>query len=192
MLLLDLILLVILVYYGVVKGAKKGLILELSGFVGVVVAIYMAKNYSVEIAGWFADTFDIQTATSPVVAFVLTMILALVGVHFLAVLISKFLNVVMLGWLNKTLGAIFSFLKILLVLSVMVRSFDMFNSKVEILSEETLAQSRLYYPIKIVADTVLPAFNMGDILKNWKDFGDKKENPDSSSAGAVVMDGVRD
>lgn len=168
MLLLDLILLAILVYYGVVKGAKNGLILELSGLVGIIVAIYMAKNYSVEIAGWFADTFNIQAATSPVVAFVLTMILAFVGVHFLAILISKFLNVVMLGWLNKTLGAIFSFLKILLVLSVMIRSFDLFNSKVELLSQETINQSRLYNPIKWVADNVLPALHMEDIINNWK------------------------
>lgn len=174
MLLLDLILLIILVYYGVVKGIRKGFVMELSGLVGIIVAIYMAKNYSVEIASWFASAFDIQAATSPVVAFVLTLILALIGVHFLAVIISKFLSVVMLGWLNKLLGAVFSFLKILLVLSVMIRSFDMFNSKVELFSQETLSQSKLYHPIKMVADTVLPALNMEDMIKNWKEVTTKE------------------
>lgn len=192
MLLLDLILLIILVYYGVVKGIRKGFVMELSGLVGIIVALYLAKNYSVEIAGWFGSTFDIEAATSPVVAFVLTMVLALVGVHFLAIIISKFLNVMMLGWLNKLLGAVFSFVKVLLVLSAMIHSFDIFNSKVEILSEETLNQSRLYYPIKIVADTVLPAFNLEDIVKNWKEFSDKKETSDSPSADAMVMVGVRE
>ncbi|MCQ2226249.1 MAG: CvpA family protein [Paludibacteraceae bacterium] len=168
MLLLDLILLIILGYFGLFKGIRKGFVMELSGLVGIVVAIYLAKNFSAEIAGWFASTLGVESATSPVWAFVLAMVVGFVGVHFLAILISKLLNVVMLGWLNKLLGALFSTIKILLVLSVMIRAFDMFNAKTELVSEQTLKESKLYGPIKEIADTVLPALHLDEIVNNWK------------------------
>ena len=186
MLLIDLIFLVILGYFGIFKGLRKGFILELSGLLGIVVAIYLAKNYSLPIAGWFASTLGIVGATSPVVAFVLTLVLGLVGVHFLALLVSKLLSVVMLGWLNKLLGAIFSFLKILLVLSAMVRSFDMFNQKVELISEETLNESKLYGPIKMVADKVLPALHLNELIDNWKgEDKDEDKNEDAEPLSNV-------
>ena len=168
MLWIDLILLVVLVYFGIIKGLKKGFVLELSGLVGIIVAIYLAKHHSLAIAGWIASTFGIMGASSPIVAFILTLVLGLVAVHFLAVLVSKLLNVVMLGWLNKLLGAVFSFVKILLVLSVAIHSFDMFNTKVDLVSQETLNKSKLYNPIKVVADTVLPKLHLEDIINGWK------------------------
>lgn len=181
MFILDLILLILLGYYGIYKGIKRGFVMELSGFVGIIVAIYLAKNFSLEIAGLFASALGVQAATSPVLAFILAFVLGLVGVHFLAILISKLLNVVMLGWLNKLLGALFSLAKVLLIMSVALRSFDLFNSKVELISQETLAESRLYHPVKLVADTILPRLNMEDIINNWKANDQEKKEQATGS-----------
>lgn len=173
---IDLIFVIILAYFGVFKGLRNGLVLELSKFVGVIVAIYLAKHYSLVIAGWFASTLGITGVSSPVVAFILTLILGLVGVHFLAVLVSKLLNVVMLGWLNKLLGAVFSFMKVLLLLSAALKSFDMANTKVDLISQETLAESKLYTPVKMVADTILPKLHLDEIINEWKSPKTEKEN----------------
>lgn len=62
----------------------------------------------------------------------------------------------MLGWVNKLLGVAFSFLKCALVIGLIIMAFNSLNNSFHIISEEELAKSILYPPLKDIAYTVFP------------------------------------
>lgn len=150
MIALDILLLIIL-GIGLFRGASRGLVMELSGLLGLIVSIFVAKNYSEVLMGKFLTFFGIQVEVSHFISFVIVLLLSLVVIHFIAILISKFIKLVMLDWLNKLCGAFFSGVKYLLILGVILYSFDKMNNVVQLVSSEEIAKSKLYEPIKSTA-----------------------------------------
>lgn len=144
---LDILFLIILAI-GLVRGASRGLVMELSGLLGLIVSIFLAKNYSDVLIGKFFTIFGIQTEVSHFISFIIVLLLSLVLIHFLAVLISRFIKFVMLGWLNKLGGAVFSGLKYLLILGAILFAFEKMNNVVQLVDQAEIAKSKLYTPIK--------------------------------------------
>jgi membrane protein required for colicin V production len=57
----------------------------------------------------------------------------------------------MLGWLDKLLGGVFSWVKCLVILSVLLYSFGKINGYFHFVSDEYLSQTILYEPIRSIA-----------------------------------------
>ena len=66
------------------------------------------------------------------------------------------MNLVMLGWVNKLLGVVFSFVKCALVTGLLIMVFNSINTSLDLVSAETLSESVLYTPLKDFADSVFP------------------------------------
>lgn len=153
---LDITLLVIMVY-AIIRGIMKGLVMEVASLVGIVVSLFVAKNFGESLMGKIVAFFGIETEVNSIVSFVIVFILAMILVRFLAIMISKLVKFAMLGWLDKLLGAIASLVKCLLILGAMLYSFDKVNNFIHFVSPETLAKSKLYEPVKSMAHIVFPS-----------------------------------
>ena len=92
--------------YGIFKGIKNGLIVELASLVSFFVGIYIAVKFSSVVGSFIGDS-----KSSKVVAFVVTFILVLVGIHLLAKVFSKIASALFLGLINTIGGGIFGALK---------------------------------------------------------------------------------
>ena len=79
------------------------------------------------------------------------LVLKLVGIA-----LEKVIKVAMLGWLNKLLGVVFSLLKAVLIIGLVIIMFDAVYSLIPFVSSDTLSESVLYQPIKDIANTVFP------------------------------------
>lgn len=150
MIALDILFLIILVI-GLIRGASRGLVMELAGLLGLFVSIFVAKNYSEVLMGKFFTFFGIQAEVSHFISFIIVLLLSMVAIHFVAILISKFIKLVMLDWLNKLGGAVFSGIKYLLILGAILYAFERMNNVVQLVEKEEIAKSKLYAPIKSTA-----------------------------------------
>lgn len=112
----DLVVMVI-VLFCLVRGAFKGLIREVAGIVAVMAGFYGAITYyplpAPFLAG-FIETDSIRYLISFGVLFVGIVVL----VNLLAAIIRKLLQLVFLGWVDRTFGLIFGTAKGLLIVSV--------------------------------------------------------------------------
>lgn len=157
----------VLLLIGFVRGSLEGFIMELSGLVGFAISVYVAKYYS-GISLYLLEFLGVGKEISPIFSFLITFLLCMTAVWFLARLLSRFCSLISLGWLNKLLGGLFSVLKYALILSVLFNLFDLANKRLELVNHGEAPESKLYMPLKSLAPTVLPYINVEDITGKLK------------------------
>ena len=161
MVFIDVFLGVFLVY-GVYKGFKNGLIIELASLISLFVGLYIAVKFSGVVGSALGSGIS-ESKTGKVIAFVVTFFLIVVGIHFLAKLLSKIVSIVFLGWLNTLGGIVFSVLKTVLILGVVLSLFQKVNYENALLSKETQEASVFFNPVLKTSEFLLP------VVTDWFD-----------------------
>ena len=95
------------------------------------------------------------------VAFVVTLILVVVGIHLLAKVFSKIASTLFLGWLNKLGGAFLGVLRVTLLLGIVLSLLLKVNFDNALISKETQEKSLFFNPIVKTSEVFFP------VLKVW-------------------------
>ncbi len=154
------LLFVLVLAYGIIRGLFKGFIVEAATFVGLITGLIAARKYSVLLAGYFPDYWELSSQFSILIVFVLIVVLTAVIFYLVAKIIKKIAKIILLGWLDKLLGIIFGFCKYLIILSLVVNAYCWLNDRFHFVEEETPRNSRLFEPVKLIIPTIVP----------WVDF----------------------
>ena len=93
--------------WGIVRGLMNGLIRSLSVFVGLILGIYLAHIYAPDLSPTISDWFTISAKQCLSLSYVIIFIAVMVIVAIIARILDKFIHLILLGWLNKLLGALF-------------------------------------------------------------------------------------
>ena len=152
-----------LLVFGLIRGLRNGLFVEFASLISFFFGIYIAVKFSYLIGGFIGDS-----KTAKVAAFVITLILIVVGIHLLAKVLSNIASTLFLGWLNKLGGAFFAVLKTALLLGVVLSLFQKVNLNNALISKETQEKSLFFNPILKTSEFMLP------VLTDW--FTDLKKN----------------
>lgn len=158
-----------LLIYSLYKGIKNGLFVEVASFISLLLGIYLAIKFSSLIAGMISKHVSWNPNTIQITAFVLTFILVVIGVYFLAKILTGIADFAMLGWMNKLGGGFFRILKTILILSIFIALFEKINFNNTFAKKETLDKSIFYNPVKKVAAFVYPS-----IEKWYETFKEKQ------------------
>ena len=142
--------------WGIVRGLMSGFIRSLSVFVGLILGIYLAHICAPDLSPTIQEWFTMSAKQCLSLSYVIIFIIVMVLVAIIARILDKFLHLILLGWLNKLLGAIFGFFKWAIILSFFIMVIEYANSKFEFLSPEKKSESILYEPIKKVVPTIMP------------------------------------
>jgi membrane protein required for colicin V production len=161
--LLDIILLIPLLWFGY-NGYKKGLIIEISSLAAFILGLYFAFYFSNFTAGYLRQFFNIQPKYMAAVSFIVTFIGVVIIVLALAKLLEKFINILMLGFVNKLLGAVFGMLKGALFLSVIILIINYFDTGKSIVKPEAAKKSIFYEPVQSLAPLLYSKLH----LENFK------------------------
>ena len=153
-----------LLVWGLIRGLRNGLIVECASFVSFYIGIYIAVKFSYVLGNTIGDG---SSKTIKVIAFILTFILVVVGIHLLAKVFSKLASTMFLGWVNKLGGAFFAVLRTALMLGVVLSLFQKVNINNALVSKETQQKAIFYNPILKTSEFMLP------VLTNW--FSDLKK-----------------
>ncbi len=133
------------------KGYKKGLIIEISTLAALILGLYFAIYFSDFAAGMLTGSFHIDPKYLGTISFVVTFIAVVIMVLAVGKVLEKFINILMLGFLNKLGGAVFGLLKGALYLSILIFLINYLDTGRSIIKKEAAAKSMLYSPVESFA-----------------------------------------
>src|SRR5688572_17713886 len=117
--LLDVIAIALLIL-AVYKGLRKGLIVALFSFIAFIVGLAAALKLSALAAGYIGETISISEKWLPVIAFILVFLIVVLLIRLGVKLIEKFVQVALLGWLNRLGGVFFYILIYFFIYSILL------------------------------------------------------------------------
>jgi membrane protein required for colicin V production len=166
------IILGILLFFALIRGIRNGLFVELASLLSFLIGIYVAMKFSYIVGNMLGDGVTSPSKMAKIIAFVLTLILVMVAIHFLAKVFSKIASFVFLGWLNKLGGAVFAFLKTTLFLGIVLSLLQKINFDNALIAKETQEKSWLFNSIVKTSTVLMP------LLTVW--FEDLKKETTST------------
>lgn len=152
---IDIIILCCLVP-AIIRGISKGFVSQAFSLLALIIGAWLSFKFSGVVGDWLVSFADLPAGLLHVIAFALILLVVMVVVHLVGKAIEKIMKVVMLGWLNKLLGAFFALLKAVLIVGLIIILFDALNNTIPLVRESTVDGSILYHPVKDVADVIFP------------------------------------
>ena|SRR5690606_19921707 len=148
---LDIIIGILLVW-GLFKGLKNGLFVEVASLVALIAGIYGAIHFSHITGQYLAERFDWSEQHLKLAAFLITFFAIIILVNLAGKFLTKIADFAMLGLLNKIAGGIFGALKVAVILGALLIFFEKFAAP--LVNEETTQESFFYEPIKEIGALV--------------------------------------
>ncbi|OGR57385.1 MAG: colicin V production protein [Desulfobacula sp. RIFOXYB2_FULL_45_6] len=108
---------IVIIAFCLIRGLFKGLIGEISGIIGIVAGFYGAYTYYPMITV-HAEKWIQSPGIRNMAAFFILFCIILIIVSLISILIRKFLNLVFLGWVDRTFGLFFGAAKGIIIVSV--------------------------------------------------------------------------
>lgn len=155
---IDIIIAIILVF-GMIQGLRHGLVKELASFIAVIIGIYVARYFSEPVARQLVEWTEWSQQICLTLAYALLFTGVALAIHTLSYVISKLLSAIMLGWINRLLGAIFSVVKWVLIISVILNILSFVDNLFPIKKQPTVQESKLYAPLESVIWRIMPHFD---------------------------------
>ncbi len=94
---------IILLAVPAIIGLWVGIIKTVFFLAGLVVGVILAGRFSEMVSGWLG--FIRQPQAARIVAFILIIVVVILAALILAAIMKRVLSVLMLGWINRLLGA---------------------------------------------------------------------------------------
>lgn len=153
---LDIIFLAI-IGLGVVLGFLKGALKQLAGLLGLVVGLLAAKALYASVAESVFSRVTDNLTVAQVLSFVAIWVAVPLLFWLVASVLTKMMEAVSLGWMNRLLGAALGGLVHALVLSLLVCVLEVVDADNLLLGRDAKRQSVLYDRLKPLAGLFLPA-----------------------------------
>lgn len=150
-----------LLLYGLYKGIRNGLFVELASFISLLLGIYIAVKFSTYAKDFLSGFVNWNPKTIQITAFIIVFIGVIITVYLSAKLLTGIADFAQLGWLNKLGGGFFRILKTVLILGVVFTLFEKINFDNTFAEKETLDQSIFYRPIQKTAAFIYPSIEKG-------------------------------
>ena len=142
---------------GVIIGFMKGFIRQLASILGLIVGLLAAKALYTSLAVKLCPTVIDSMTVAQILAFVIIWIAVPLIFTLVASVLTKAMEAVSLGWLNRLLGAGLGALKYLLLVSLVVCVIQFIDTDSQLISQTKKEESLLYYPMERFAGMFFPA-----------------------------------
>ena len=164
------IIILILIGVGVIQGLMKGSIKQLASIVGFVAGLLLARALFGTVAEQLAPALGTSITIAQILSFILIWVAVPIGCSLVASVLTKALDVVNLGWLNRLAGAMLGAVKMMLLVGIGIYVLEYIDPKSEMISRTTKRASVLYHPMKELVDQCLPVVkDMTDDIKDVTD-----------------------
>lgn len=151
------ILVILALAFGVFKGIKNGFFVSVVAFLSLLIGTMGALKFSNVVKDFLQQKWGWESSFLPVLSFVITFVLAILAVRLAAKITTKIFEAAFLGFFNRLLGALFQILVVLLLMSLVYSVMDQINSRITMISPETLATSKSYSVYLFVSEHIFPS-----------------------------------
>ena len=153
---IDIIILVI-ISIGILLGLVKGALKQLAGLLGLVVGLLAAKAlYATAAAEVFSRVTDNMTVAQ-LLAFIAIWVIVPLLFWGVACALTKALDAICLGWINRLLGGVLGGVVHALLVSLVICVLEAVDTKNDLLSKGQKQESVLYYRMEPLAGLFFPA-----------------------------------
>jgi membrane protein required for colicin V production len=159
----------ILILIAMTRGYRRGLIVAVFSFLGIVIGLAAAIKLSATVADYLKDSIRVSSRWLPIISFLIVFIGVVILIRWLANIIQAAMDVTMLGWVNKIGGAALYIIIFTAVYSV----FLFYGTSAHILSPHAVNASATYPYIKPWGPAVIDSF--GKIIPLFRDMFIKLE-----------------
>ncbi|WP_350293246.1 CvpA family protein [uncultured Croceitalea sp.] len=156
----------ILLAWGLYKGLKNGLFVELASLVALIAGIYGAIHFSYIAGDYLWENMEWNEKYIKVTAFLITFVAIVVLVGLAGKLLTKVADFAMLGLLNKIAGGIFGALKVAVILGAMLIFFERATASLNFINKDTQNESILYKPVRDIGAFVFSRVFKDDTTEN--------------------------
>jgi membrane protein required for colicin V production len=167
------VIIIVLLGLSVLHGLRKGLIVELATLAALFAGLFAGYYFSDFVAGLLGNAFDYQGKYIEIISFAIVFLTVVVLVHLLARIIERAVKAVSLGFLNKLLGAVFSLLKAVFILSILIYFLNRFDENAGVIKPETRQASVLFPIVEKIAPAVIPKMQ-----EKFIEFREKEQRGD--------------
>ena len=144
----------LLLLYGLFKGVKNGLVIELASILALIAGLYGAIHFSYIVGNYLAIHWDWNERTMSLLSFIITFFIIVIVVVMAGKLLTKIAEFALLGLLNKIAGGLFGALKVAIILGALLIFMESVNKNLKLINEDTKSESVLYEPIRNIGDLV--------------------------------------
>ncbi len=152
---LDIILLICFIP-ALIQGFRKGFISQVIAIISIIAGVWMSARFANVVSCWLGNYIQGSEQVLRVVAFAIIIIVVIAALTLLGKLLEGMIRLVMLGWVNKLLGVLFSLLKTGLIVGLVIMAFCSLNDTFKFVSEDILNSSVLFPPLRSFANSVFP------------------------------------
>lgn len=142
---IDIVILLFLLY-GAFRGFSKGLIIEVATLAGLILGVFIAMRYSPFTEGILKDFLNITSRYLSYIALAVTFLLVVIVVYLLGKMLTRLVDIISLGLVNKLLGTLLGIAKYFIIVCVLLMIVDALNGKFHFIGEETRENSLLFDP----------------------------------------------
>jgi membrane protein required for colicin V production len=140
--------------YGIYKGFSRGLLIEIATLAGLVLGVYVAVKFSGITEDFLREQLKMQASYMAYVAFGVTVLGVVIGLHLLGRLLTKLVDVICLGLFNKILGALLGAVKYFILVCVLLLLLDAVDEKIPFLPKDDREASLFFNPFLTFAKQI--------------------------------------
>ena len=154
----DLIIIILLVA-AFIKGYSKGLIMQLVGLAAIIIAAIFGGRLAAIILPELNNLLDISPNFARVLSFIIAF--SLIAFVFLLIggVIQRFIDVIMLGIINRLLGAVIGVGTMMVFLSIILNLVLMLDTNESIINEGIKEESFFFSRVEAVVPAIVPYLN---------------------------------
>ncbi len=170
------IILGIFLLWGAIKGFKNGLIIETASLVALFLGIYGALRFSYYTSDLLVDKFHLTTQYLYIISFIITFVVIVILVHWLAKVLDKLIKAIAMGFINRLTGVLFGIIKVAFILSLLLLLINSLDRKAHFLPQDEVNKSVLYQPVSRFAPALFMYLHF-DIQKPLQKTRPKSKSP---------------
>jgi len=169
------------VLWGMFKGFKRGLIIELCTLMALILGVYGAATFGDMGSEYLQQSFNTDPRVSGVLGFALLFTVIVILVFVFGKILEGVVKLVALGLVNKLFGLLFGGLKFLLIACGLLYLINGFPLTEDLIPTKEKTDSYLYKPSSKLLPSIYPVLDRVE----WKDklektLNDIKEGIDSN------------
>lgn len=162
------VIIIVLLIWAAYRGFNRGLVVMVATFIALIAGLWGAIRFSGSVGEWLVNTMNVSSPYTHLVSFTITFIGIVILINIIAILLSRLLDAVALGFVNRLLGIVFGVLKMALLLSVFFIILNAFNKWHDFIPQDKIEKSLLYKPVSELAPEVFPFLRLDNIAREIK------------------------
>ncbi|NIM19110.1 MAG: hypothetical protein GTO51_01870 [Candidatus Latescibacteria bacterium] len=112
--------LIVILVIGTIAGYTKGLVRQVLELAGIIIAFILALLLGGALAALLDKYTPIPYSPALIISFIAIFVAGVIGFHYVAIMVQKFIRMTILGWVDRMSGAALGLVLAMLISSVLI------------------------------------------------------------------------